>query len=151
MRAYGLVCCVVGAMLFCGCDSAGLPRVQLQLRTPPTQNSIIALDSPDALEALQIVDAVVVKHGFNLAETEPGFIRVYSLRRPPVTVDGRIYTRNIPCRVRLTSNGLFVTFGEFGLLAGQPAEVGSLFADVRSALIKRYGNKNVRSNELGNP
>jgi hypothetical protein len=151
MRAHGFICSVIGTMLLCGCDPAGLPRLQLQLRTPPTQNGIIAVDSPDTQEALQILDAVVGKHGFNLAEADAGFIRVYMLRRPPVTVDGRVYTMNIFCRVKLTSTGLLVTFGEFGFLPGHPPEVASLFADVRSAFKKRYGGKSVRSHQLGRP
>jgi len=151
MRAYGFICSVIGTMLLCGCDPAGLLRVQLQLRPPPKQKSVMAVDSPDTQAALQILDAVVGKHGFDLTETDPGFIRVYSLRRPPVTVDGRVQTRNILCRVKLTSSGLLVTFGEFGFFGGQPPELEILFADVRSAFIKRYGEKNVRSHKLGSP
>ena len=150
MRAPLFISFLVVAMLVCGCDPAGLRRVQLQLRAPNAGGtSTIAVDSPDTQEALQILDAVVVRHGFHLADTESGYIRVYSLARPPVAVDGRVYTRSIPCRVRLTSTGLLVTFGEFGfLVTGTDAE--SLFVDVRNAFIKKYGKKNVRSHRFGN-
>src|SRR4051812_33753511 len=133
MRASALISVLILATFVCGCDPAGLRRIQLQLRAPNAENtSAIAVDSPDTQEALQILDAVVVRHGFHLAETESGYIRVYSVARPPETVDGRAYTRSIPCRVRLTSTGLLVTFGEFGFLATSP-EAASLFVDTRHA------------------
>ena len=150
MRARAFISVLILATLVCGCDPAGLRRVHLQLRAPNAGDaSTIAVDSPDTQEALQILDAVVVRHGFHLADTESGYIRVYSLARPPVTVDGRVYTRSIPCRVRLTSTGLLVTFGEFGFLATSP-EAASLFGNTRDAFIKRYGKKNVRNHRFGN-
>jgi len=140
---------LIAGVLFCACDPGGLRRVQLQLRAPATSGTNIAVGSPDVQEALQTLDAVAVRHGFYLGESESGDIRAYSLHRPPVTVDGRVYTRSIHCRVRLTSTGLLVTFGEFGFLASNP-EAEGLFVDVRDAFIKRYGKKNVRSHRFGN-
>jgi hypothetical protein len=150
VRAILFISTLVIAILVCGCDPVGLRRVQLQLRAPKAENSsTITVDSRDTQEALQILDAVVVRHSFHLTDTDRGYVRVYSLARPSVTVDGRVYTRSIPCRVRLTSTGLVVTFGEFGFLATSP-EAESLFADTRDAFIKRYGKKNVWSHRFGN-
>jgi hypothetical protein len=108
------------------------------------------VDSPDTQEALTVLDTVVVQHGFHLATPEPGYIRVYTLSRPPMTVDGRVYSRTLPCRVRLVSTGLEVTFGNYGLLGANP-EAESLFDDVRTAFIKRYGKQNVKSHRFGTP
>ena len=94
MRASAFIALFL-AVLVCGCDPAGLRRVQLQLRAPSAESSTIAVDSPDTQEALQILDTVVLHHGFHLAESASGSVRVYSLSRPPVTVDGRAYTRSI--------------------------------------------------------
>jgi hypothetical protein len=148
MRVSVFIWSLIIAVLACGCDPVGLRRVQLQLLPPTAKDSSITVDSPDTQEALHILDAVVVQHGFHLAESQPGFVRVYSLSRPPVTVDGRVYTRSIPCRVRLTHTGLLVTFGEVGLLGANP-EAESLFVDARAAFIKRYGKKNVTSHRFG--
>ena len=152
MRA-GILIWPLMAALVSGCDPGGLRRVQLNLRTAPIQGGSVALDSPDIQDALKFLDSVVTNHNFYLStdlpdKSSPGSVRVYSFSRPPVTVDGHVYTRNIPCHVRLTSNGLDVTFGEFGFLAGNP-EAESLFVDVRTAFIKRYGKKNVRSHKFG--
>jgi hypothetical protein len=142
------------AILVLGCDSVGLRRVQLQLRTSPAQSGSIAVDSSDIQEALQILDAVVLQHGFHLAvdntsQSEHGYIRVYTPSRPRVTVDGRVYTPTIPCRVKLTSTGIEVTFGEYGFLAANP-KAERLFVDVRTAFIKRYGKKNVIDVRINN-
>jgi hypothetical protein len=123
------------------------------LRAPATRSSSIAVDSPDTQEALQILDAIAVQHGFHLvtdysSQREHWYARVYLLTRPPVTFDGQVYTRTIPCRARMTSTGVEVTFGEFGFLAGNP-EAESLFVDVRDAFIKRYGKKNIKSHRWG--
>jgi len=148
MRAFPFICLLIVALVS-GCDPTGLRRVQLQLYPANTQTSTIAVDAPDVQEALQIIDAVVVRHGFHPAsQSEQGFIRVYLLSRPPVTVSGRVYSRTLPCRVRFTATGLEVTFGNYGLLGGNP-EAASLFDDVRKALIERYGKKNIKSHVFG--
>src|SRR5262245_10180963 len=120
MRVPALIWSLVLPAVLCGCDPGGLRRVQLQLRTPASTNSEITVDSADAKEALKILDSVVTQQGFHLTQTTNGYIRAYSLSRPPVTVDGRVYSRDIPCRARLTSTGILVTFGEFGFLASCP-------------------------------
>ena len=148
MRAFPFICLLIVALVS-GCDPTGLRRVQLQLYPANTQTSTIAVDAPDVQEALQIIDAVVVRHGFHPAsQSEQGFIRVYLLSRPPVTVSGRVYSRTLPCRVRLTATGLEVRFGNYGLLGANP-EAASLFDDVRTVLIKRYGKKNIKSHVFG--
>ena len=150
MRTIVFISSLIMAMLVCGCDPGGLRRVQLQLPAPNSGGtSAITVDSTDTQEALQILDAVAIRHGFHLAETEVGCIRVYSLAQPPVTVDGHVYTRSVPCRTRLASSGILVTFGEFGFLR-KKTEAESLFVDVRDSFIKRYGKKNVRSHRFGN-
>src|ERR1039458_5747864 len=114
MRSLPFISLLIAALVS-GCDPTGLRRVQLQLYPANAQTSSIAVDAPDVQEALQIIDAVVLRHGFQPAnQSEQGFIRVYLLSRPPVTVDGRVYSRTLPCRVRLTTSGLEVTFGNYG-------------------------------------
>jgi hypothetical protein len=148
MRALYFIC-LLCAVLVSGCDPTGLRRVQLQLYPSNVQASSIAVDAPDVQEALQIIDAVVLRHSFHPAsQSEQGFVRVYLLSRPPVTVDGRVYSRTLPCRVRLTATGLEVTFGNYGLLGANP-EAASLFDDVSTVLIKRYGKKNIKSHVFG--
>jgi hypothetical protein len=145
MRGCAFVWVLIVAMFVCGCDPGGLRRVDLDLASPPSQDNIIAVDSPDAQKALQFLDLVVAKRGWHLAETEAGYVRVYSLNYPKVS---EAYTHTTHCRVMLTSNGFHVTFGEPGFLGGDP-EAESLFVDVRNAFIKRYGKEHIRSHRLG--
>lgn len=113
----------MAALATTGCDPGGLRRVQLQLRNPPLDNSSISLDSPDTKEALQILDSVFVRQGFALTEDftnqlEHGYIRLYSKKITNASDSGQNYTWTLSCRVKLTSTGIFVTFGEPGLLFG---------------------------------
>jgi hypothetical protein len=146
MRRIFFICLL--AILVCGCDPAGVRRVQLQFRNPSTQSNSIAVDAPDIQEALQILDTAVSQHGFVLSpQPDPNYIRIYSL--PIKSYEGEIF-RTIPCRVSLISNGLWVTFGEYGFL-GSYYQAGPAFKSVRDAFIKRYGKKCVRSRSWGPP
>lgn len=138
------------SLFVCGCDPIGLRRVQLQLSAPvpgDNTNSTLSVDSPDVEEALGILDKVAIQHGLHRTNNEPGYIRVYRINGPPETHNGDVYTWTLPCRVKLTSAGLLVTFGNPGFLGGQ---VGAedLFVDVRTTFIKRYGKKHVRSHKF---
>ena len=150
MSALGVVWVLV-AVLLVGCDPAGLRRVQLRLPPAPTESGTLAIDQPDVREALGIIDTVVIPLGFRLSpeQTDHNYIRVYMLSRPPTTVEGRSYSRDIPVRVTKTPTGMEVAFGEFGFLGGTPEVAVRAFKDVRAAFVKKYGNKHVRTKTFG--
>jgi hypothetical protein len=143
-------------VLISGCDPTGLRQVQLQLQYPPTSEAAtISLDSPNTQQALQVLDEIVVHHGFRLVanysnQSEHGYIRVYTFSFPPTMIDGQSFTRTIPIHVRLTNTGLNLTFGELGFLGGN-SNAESVFVDVRSTFERKYGNSNVKSNRSGHP
>jgi hypothetical protein len=154
MRIFAVICTLIAALVTCGCDPGGLRRMQLQLRNPPADNSTISVDSPDTKEALQILDSVFTRNGFKLTEDYPDqqehdYMRLYSKQISTRSDDGHIYTRTISCHVRLTSTGIFVTFGEPGYLEGYSLPANDVYKDVRSTFIKRYGKKFVKSHMLG--
>jgi len=72
MRTKIFVCFLMVIVFVCSCDPGGLRRVQLRLHNPVEQDSAIAVDSPDIQEALRILNAIVVQHGFQLTNNEPG-------------------------------------------------------------------------------
>jgi hypothetical protein len=154
MRTFALFCTLIVAFVTSGCDPGGLRRVQLQLRDSPADKSSVTVDSPDTKEALQILDSVFVRNGYELTEDHPdqlasGYLRLYSKQISSTSDDGHIYVRTISCHVRLTSMGIFVTFGEPGLLEGYSEPANDVYKDVRSTFIKRYGKKFVKSHMLG--
>lgn len=102
LNRFANIIAILLAGLLCGCDPAGLRRVQLQLRPPSNQSSTIAIDSPDIRDALEVLDAVVARHGFKRAETDNNFARVYHFTRRRSGENGREHTRDIPCHARLT-------------------------------------------------
>ena len=134
--------------LVCGCDPIGLRRVDLQFHSPGLEGSRISVDSPDIQESLKILDSVLVRHGLQVAQKQPGYIRVYTLAHVPAKIDSVIYSSPISCRFPLTSTGIEVTFGEPGFLAANPL-AERLLKDVRAAFIKRYGKQQVRSHRFG--
>ncbi len=137
------------AILVSGCDPTGLRRVEVQLYPANVQVSSITVGAPDVQEALQIIDAVVLRHDFHLvSQSGEGYVRIYSFSLPPVMVGDQSYARSIPCRVRLTPVGLEVTFDYYGFLAANP-QAEDLFEDVRKILIKRYGKQNIKSYKSG--
>jgi len=138
----------LAVVLVAGCDPGGLRRIQLQLTHPNVQNGSITVDSSETQEALQILDAVTARHGFQRIEDQAGHIRTYSFNQQQVMKDGQTTPRSIPCRAWLTSSCLEVTFGDYGFLAANP-EAESLFDDVRAAFIARFGKEKVRSHRLG--
>jgi len=121
------------------------------------------LDAPDTQEALQILETSLVRHGYSReevvcqsdvhidmgsrSEVESNYIRVYTVTHASRAY-GEVYTQTMRCRVALTSTGLFVTFGNDGLL-GESYRAEPEFRDVRKTFIKRFGMKNVRSRRLG--
>ena len=152
VRATALVWFVLVALVS-GCDPVGLRRVDLRLHDPLSEASRITVDAPDVHEALQIFDAAVLRHGFQLVSDEHSrhegdYVRVYAFNCKSETNNGNVYTRTVACRARLTPTGLEATFGQFGLLGANP-EAEGLFIDVRATFIKRYGKKNVTSHRLG--
>jgi hypothetical protein len=153
MRTPLIICTLIAALIVTGCDPGGLRRVQLQLRNPPLDNSSITVESPDTKEALQILDSVFVRHGFALTEDYPDqrehdYIRLYTKKISNTSDDGHNFTWTLSCHVKLTSTGLFVRFGEPGLLLGNP-QAEEVYEDVRSTLIKRYGKRFVKSHVFG--
>jgi hypothetical protein len=150
MRTLIVIWAIVTVLLV-GCDPIGLRRVQLRLPSPPTDSGTIAVDQTDVREALAILDTVVTARGFRLTpeQSDNHYIRVYVLSRPPVTVEGRSYPRDIPIRVIKTATGIEVSFGELGFLATTPEAAVLACADVRAAFVKKYGKKRVRTKRFG--
>jgi hypothetical protein len=133
----------------CGCDPTGLLRIQLQLRSTGEKSGEISVDSIDVREALEIVDTTAKRHGYKAAFPEAGYVRLYVLSLPPVMANGQYYQPEaVPCRVKLTATGLFVTFGR-STLVGYVEPESQLFDDVRSAFVIRYGKANVKSRKWG--
>ena len=141
------------ALFVCGCDPAGIRRVELQLHPSIVGNNTntISVEAPNVQEALAVLDKVVMAHGLHLTNDQPGYIRVYCREGPPETYNGHTRVFSFFCRVRLIPSGIEVTFGNFGLLVAEPPIAQELFIDVRSTFIKKYGKKNVKSHELGAP
>ena len=151
MRAKYSVCLMVTALFLSGCDPGGLRRIELRLRSPGSECSAISVDSPDTQGAFQLLDTVLFKQGFHLGKSEPGYVRAYELPRSPTIYQGQTIPRkSVPCRVKLTATGIFVTFGGAGLLGGQP-EAEDAYNSVRRAFLRKYGRKNVRGHKLGFP
>jgi hypothetical protein len=150
MRAL-LVIPVVTAVFLAGCDPGGLRRVQVRLPQPPSDSSTMVIHQPDVQEALRVLDRVVEPLGFKAVPEQPtnGYVRVYVLSRPPVSVNGQSYSRDVPIRVTKTPAGIEVAFGEFGFLAGTPEPAVRAFKDARAAFVKRYGRKNVGTKTFG--
>jgi hypothetical protein len=139
--------------LLTGCDPGGLRRVQLRLPEPTKDTSTIEVTRQDLQEALRILEAVVVPLGFKATQVEPNdnYIRVYMLHRPSVTVDGRSYSRDVPIHVTKTASGIEVAFGQFGFLASTPEAAVRAFKDTRTAFVKRFGSKHVRTKTFRSP
>ena len=152
MRAIVIISVFTVALLT-GCDPAGLRRVQLRLPQATKEPSTIEVTQQDLQEALRVLDAIVVPLGFKATqlETNDNYIRVYMLSCPPVTVDGRSYSRDVPIRVSKTPAGIEVAFGHFGFLATTPEPAMRAFKDTRTAFVKRFGSKNVRTKTFGSP
>jgi hypothetical protein len=153
MRTFAVICALTAALVASGCDPGGLRRVQLQLRNPPADKSTIAVDSPDTKEALQILDAVFTRNEYELTEDHPdqlssGYLRLYSKQISITSDDGHIYVRTIPCHVKLTPTGIFVTFGEPSFV-GSYWQADDVYKDVSSTFRKRYGKKSVKSHRVG--
>jgi hypothetical protein len=146
----GRFICLVLAFLTFGCDPAGLRRVELKLHAPSDPNSHITVESPDVQEALQTLDGIAVRHGFQRASDTSEHVKIYRLTLAPVTVDGRTYSLTILWYVSVTPVGLEVVFSEQGFLKGNQ-EADSLFVDVRDTFIKKYGEKNVTSQRRYHP
>lgn len=144
---------VFAVALLTGCDPAGLRRVQLRLPEATKSPDTIEVSSQDLQEALRILEGVVVALGFKgtQIETNNNYIRVYTLSRPPVTVDGRSYSKDVPIRVIKTPTGIEVAFGHFGFLATTPEPAVRAFKETRKAFVERFGSKNVRTKTFGSP
>jgi hypothetical protein len=150
MRAL-VVIWLVMMVLVTGCDPAGLRRVRVQLAQPSNDSVTIVIHQPDVQEALRVLDTVVAPLGFKAVteQSTNGCIRVYMLSRPPVTVDGRSYSRDVPIRVTQTPSGVEIAFGEFGFLGGTPEPEVRAFKYARAAFVRRYGSKNVKTMTFG--
>lgn len=140
MRTLAIIC-VFLAVAVCGCDPIATARVRLQLRPPQQADVRVTVDAPDTREALAIVDSVVTRHGFQrthdyVNQDEHGFIRRYSLS---VASD----RPRIACQIELSTTGMEVRFGEFGVWRSSTG-AKSAAADVRVALIEKYGENRVR-------
>jgi hypothetical protein len=142
---------LLATVLLAGCDPVGLRRVQLSLVNPPEHSGTIELHQQEVQEALGVLDAVVEPLGFKTIREQPtnAYVRVYMLSRPPVVVDGRTYSRDVPIRVRKTATGIEVAFGEFGLLGGTPEPAVRAFKDTRAIFVSRYGRKSVTTKTFG--
>jgi hypothetical protein len=150
MRAL-VVISIVMAVFLAGCDPAGLRRVRVQLPQPTNDSGTIVIHQPDVQEALRVLDTIVEPLGFKAIpeKSTNGYIRVYMLSRPPVMVDGRSYSRDVPIRVTQTPTGIEVAFGEFGFLAATPEPAVQAFKGARAAFVSRYGSKNVKTKTFG--
>jgi hypothetical protein len=150
MRALVIIS-VFAIALLTGCDPGGLRRVQLRLPQAPRDSSTIEVTQQDLQEALRILETVVVPLRFKAMpeESNDNYIKVYLLSRPPVTVEGRSYSRDVPIRVSLTPTGIEIAFGHFGLLGGTPEPVVRAFKDTRTAFVKRFGSKHVKTKTFG--
>jgi hypothetical protein len=150
MRAL-VVISLVMMVLVAGCDPVGLRRVRVQLAQPSNDSGTLVIQQPDVQEALQVLETVVEPLGFKAVpeQSTNGYIRVYMLSRPPVTVDGRSYSRDVPIRVTQTPSGVEIAFGEFGFLGGTPEPAVRAFKDARAAFVSRYGSKNVKTKTFG--
>lgn len=139
--------------LLTGCDPGGLRRVQLRLPLATKDSSTIEVTQQDLQEALRILEAVVGPLGFESTpeEQNDNYVKVYMLSRPPVTVDGRSYSKDVPIRVSKTLTGIEVAFGHFGFLATTPEPAVRAFKDTRTAFVKRFGSKHVRTKTFGSP
>ena len=105
----------------------------------------------DVQEALQLLETIVVPLGFKATpeQSNDTYVAVYMLSRPPVTVEGRSYSRDVPIRVSKTSTGIEVAFGHFGFLGGIPEPAVRAFKDTRTAFVKKYGGKHVKTKNFG--
>ena len=125
----------------CGCDPIATKPVRLQLGRSQQTDVRVTVDAPHTREALAVVDTVVTRHGFGRthdypSQDERGFIRRYSLsvssNRPLIA-----------CHIELTATGMEIRFGEFGAWSSS-TEAKSVAADLRAALIAKYGESHVR-------
>ncbi|MEW6304233.1 MAG: hypothetical protein AB1705_12220 [Verrucomicrobiota bacterium] len=140
MRTIALISVLI-AVALCGCDPIATAQVRLQLRSPQQADVGVSVDSAEVREALAIMDAVVKRHGFQLAHgdsnpAERGFKRRYGL----------LYAPNRPgiaCNIEPTATGMKISFSEFGIWTSS-AEAKSVATDVRAALIAAYGESRVR-------
>ena len=152
MRAL-VVIVVLTTGLLTGCDPAGLRRVQLRLTQPSNDSSTIAVTQQDPQEALRLLETVVVPLGFKTTpeQSDDNYIAVYVLSRPPAIVEGRSYSRDVPISVSKTPTGIEVAFGQFGFLATTPEPAVRAFKDTRTAFVKRFGSKHVKTKTFGSP
>jgi hypothetical protein len=128
------------ALAVCGCDPCATALVRLQLRSPQQSDIRVTVDSLDIYEAVIIVDSVVTRHGFQRThdysnQDEHGVIRRYSLSLESAS-------DLIDCYMALTVTGLEIRFSEWGELRSSP-EAKSVAAEVRAALIEKYGESRV--------
>jgi len=129
------------AIAVSGCDPCATVLVRLQLRSPQQGDVRVTVDYPDIREAVNIVDSVVTRHGFERThdyskQDEHGVIRRYSLSLESAS-------DVIHCYIALTATGLEIRFSEWGELRSSP-EAKSVAAGVRAALIEKYGESRVR-------
>jgi hypothetical protein len=150
MRAL-VVIAVFTTALLTSCDPAGLRRVQLRLPNALNESSTIAVTQQDLQEALRILESIVVPLGFKAPPEQPNesYLRVYMLSRPPVIVEGRSYSRDVPICVSKTPAGIEVAFGQFGFLGGTPEAAVRAFKDTRTAFVRSYGSKHVKTETFG--
>lgn len=140
MRAVSVILLLL-AIAVCGCDPIATKRVRLQLRPSQHTDGRVSVDAPDTREALALIDTAVTRHGFERTHDYPnqdehGFIRRYSLS---VASNRPI----IACHIELIALGMEIRFGEFGAWTSS-AEAKNTVADLRAALIEKYGESHVR-------
>jgi len=151
MRALLVISALAVVVLLTGCDPGGLRRVRVRLPQSPDASGTLTVHQADVEDALLVLDTVVVPLGFEPTQNQGtiGYIRVYTLERPPVTVEGRDYPRDVHIRVRKMPNGIEAAFGEFGFLASTPEPAVRAFKDARAAFVSKYGSRNVKTKTFG--
>lgn len=140
-----LMILVLGLATVTGCDPGGLRRVRLSMGAAQSaQKMTVATNTRQ--EALETIDNVLKTEGFRIvgeSDEDQDHIRIYSLLRTSSS-DTNTPARSVSVKVRALTSDIELTFGEFGFLAGQP-EARQAWQKVRSALAKKYGEKNVKS------
>ncbi|HVV70592.1 MAG TPA: hypothetical protein VHI52_03695 [Verrucomicrobiae bacterium] len=145
-----LVVISLSALFLVGCDPGGLRRVRVRLPQFTSDNSI-KVHQQEVQEALRLLEAVVEPLGFRDApgQSTNSYLRVYVLSRPPVIVDGRSYSRDVPIRASQTPTGIEVAFGNFGFLGSTPEPAVRAFKEARAAFVSKFGSKNVKTKTFG--
>ena len=153
MRSFMLLCLLTTGVLS-GCSTYGPVRVSLRLQSSDSVTAGSTDGSPTVQKATKLLETVLKPLGLRPTELPGaearGLLHYYLVSHSPTFLEGATNYDAVAVVVRPTREGIAVSVGQLGSLREQP-EARRVLADVRSAFIKSYGRRNVKTSwELDN-